>query len=97
MAASSNPRTRLALRTRRSLSSSRDANAIRTDSLSKVGWLGLRTGWLIADTAVCAEITPRRRSQFDLGPAVPSQLAALAIMQEFDALAATRREQVAAR
>ncbi|MBN4047449.1 PLP-dependent aminotransferase family protein [Acidimicrobiaceae bacterium AH-315-P05] len=67
----------------RQLSTALGHRAVRVGSLSKSLWTGLRTGWIIAPVGVCTEITLRRWQQFDLGPAVASQLVAL---QAFDGI-----------
>ncbi|MFT7475498.1 MAG: DNA-binding transcriptional MocR family regulator [Verrucomicrobiales bacterium] len=58
--------------------------SIRTGSLSKSLWTGLRTGWIITDAATGAAIARRRWQQFDLGPSVPSQLFAASALVDLD-------------
>jgi len=58
--------------------------AIRTGSLSKTLWTGLRTGWIIAPADNCIAIARRRWQQFDLGPSVASQLFALQALDSIE-------------
>lgn len=65
--------------------------AVRTGSLSKALWTGLRTGWIIAAPHQRQTLERRRWQQFDLGPAVPSQLFALGAMHDLDTTLQRRR------
>ena len=71
--------------------------AIRTGSLSKALWTGLRTGWVIAPPEHRQALERRRWQQFDLGPAVPSQLFALAALDHLDTALAARRASLQTR
>lgn len=68
----------------------RRATVVTINSLSKVGWGGLRIGWLRA-TAPLIERTMHLKLGSDLGASVPSQMLALALFPELDALAERRR------
>ncbi len=68
----------------------RIAPVVTVESLSKVAWAALRIGWLRA-SGVVAERLARVRVANDLGPSVPSQLLALQLLPDLDAVAARRR------
>lgn len=68
----------------------RVAPVVTVESLSKVAWAALRIGWLRA-TGVVGERISRVRVANDLGPSVPSQLFALQLLPQLDAMAARRR------
>ena len=74
----------------------RRAPVISVESVSKVGWGGLRVGWLRAG-AELVERTALQRGAFDFGTSVPSQLLALHLLADYDALIARRREVLASR
>ena len=80
--------------TGRTLASQLGHDAIRVGSLSKTLWTGLRTGWIIAPPELCTSIGRQRWQQFDLGPAIPSQLFALQAFDHFDEVVDTRRSQL---
>lgn len=65
--------------------------AIRTGSLSKSLWTGLRTGWIITPAGHGRTLERRRWQQFDLGPSIPSQLFALAALDAIDHALEVRR------
>jgi DNA-binding transcriptional MocR family regulator len=71
----------------------RTARVITTGSLSKLCWSGIRLGWLRADTALI-EQTSYRHLGFDLGASVPSQVLALQLLPNLEAIAATRRTRL---
>lgn len=71
----------------------RVAPVITVESLSKVAWAGLRIGWLRASGRVAERIS-RVRVANDLGPSVPSQLLALQLLPELEAMAAGRRRSL---
>jgi hypothetical protein len=73
----------------------RVAPVVTVESLSKVAWAGLRIGWLRAG-GVVGERIARVRVANDLGASVPSQLLALQILPELDAIAGHRRSTLAA-
>jgi len=68
----------------RALSVALGDEAIRVGSLSKALWTGLRTGWIIAPAETVTAVTRRRWQQFDLGPAIASQLMALQVFDTLD-------------
>lgn len=68
----------------------RRATVVTIDSLSKVGWGGLRIGWL-RSTPPIVERTMHLKLGTDLGASVPSQMMALALLPELDTLAERRR------
>ncbi len=68
----------------------RRATVVTINSLSKVGWGGLRVGWL-RSTAPMIERTMHLKLGTDLGASVPSQMMALALFPELDGLAQRRR------
>jgi DNA-binding transcriptional MocR family regulator len=68
----------------------RRAVVVTVNSLSKIGWSGLRIGWLRAPAAL-VERTMHLKLGTDLGAAVPSQALALALFPELEALGARRR------
>lgn len=82
--------------TGRDLSRRLGERAVRVGTLSKTLWTGLRVGWLIADEAVCRDVVRRRWSQFDLGPSVPGQLFARAVMDDLDGAVDRRRAHLRA-
>jgi DNA-binding transcriptional MocR family regulator len=78
----------------RELARALGSRAIRTGSLSKSLWTGLRTGWIIADRPTCLTIGRRRWQQFDLGPSVAAQLFASQALDGLDNCLAVRRPQL---
>jgi DNA-binding transcriptional MocR family regulator len=78
----------------RQLSMALGERAIRTGSLSKSLWTGLRTGWIIADEPLCLTLGRRRWQQFDLGPSVAAQLFSAKAMDGFDDCLTERRAQL---
>jgi DNA-binding transcriptional MocR family regulator len=69
------------------------ARTIAVESLSKSVWGGLRIGWIRAPGAL-REALLHQRARTDLGTSVPAQLLALALMERFDALLATRNAEL---
>lgn len=65
-------------------------------SVSKLGWGGLRIGWLRAPTAMVDRLL-RARLTDDLGSSVPSQVIAAGVLSKFDDVVAVRRPTLAAR
>ena len=68
----------------------RRATVITTGSFSKVGWAGLRIGWLRAPAPI-VERTMHLKLARDLGASAPSQLMAAALVPSLDDLAASRQ------
>ncbi|HUR73323.1 MAG TPA: PLP-dependent aminotransferase family protein [Sporichthya sp.] len=68
----------------------RRAVVVTTGSFSKVGWAGLRIGWLRAP-APFVERTMHIKLARDLGASAPSQLMAAALVPSLDGLAAQRQ------
>jgi DNA-binding transcriptional MocR family regulator len=63
-------------------------------SLSKVTWGGLRVGWLRAPRPVILRLA-RVKSALNLGVGAMDQLAALTLLDDYEALRTRRREQAA--
>jgi DNA-binding transcriptional MocR family regulator len=72
----------------------RHAVVASVGSFSKVGWGGLRIGWMRAP-APLIERTMHLRLANDLGPSVPSQLIVLRLLPHLDELAEQRRQALA--
>ena len=66
------------------------------DSVNKVAWPGLRLGWIRADPAAISQLRSLRAT-VDLYSPIHSQLAALALLDRYDELAAERVLQLRAR
>jgi DNA-binding transcriptional MocR family regulator len=66
------------------------APVVTVESTSKVAWGGLRVGWLRAETAV-VERTVVERERTDFGTAVPAQILALRLLDNYDDLIRERR------
>ena len=66
---------------------------ISVESTSKVGWGGLRVGWLRADAAT-VDRTVLERGRTDFGTSVPSQVLAQQLLGRYDELIGARREQL---
>ncbi|WP_028648775.1 PLP-dependent aminotransferase family protein [Nocardiopsis sp. CNT312] len=71
----------------------REAEVITVDSLSKVGWAGIRLGWLRAPTEIAMRLS-RRKVLADLGSPLLDQAVAVRLLRGYDALAARRSEQL---
>jgi DNA-binding transcriptional MocR family regulator len=67
-----------------------DASILTIDSLSKLGWGGLRVGWIRAPEATIAQLG-RLKAVVDLGGSLPAQLMATRLLGAFDELQAARR------
>lgn len=70
------------------------APVVSVESMSKVGWGGLRLGWLRGDAAV-VEQTVLGRERTDFGTSVPSQLVGLHLLGDYDRLVDERRAALA--
>ncbi len=68
----------------------RRATVVTTGSFSKVGWAGLRIGWLRAP-APLVDRTMHLKLARDLGASAPSQLMAAALLPNLEELAASRQ------
>ncbi|MCB0977176.1 MAG: PLP-dependent aminotransferase family protein [Acidimicrobiales bacterium] len=68
----------------------RRSTVVTLESMGKVGWAGLRIGWLIAPPAIVTR-TVSLRAVTDLGTAVPAQIIAARLLPTLDELAAERR------
>lgn len=66
---------------------------IVVDSISKTGWPGLRIGWLRADAQMVAQLRSLR-ALTDLYTPIHSQLTAISVLDEFDAVVADRVDQL---
>lgn len=71
-------------------------NVISIASMSKMFWAGLRVGWVRAEPDVLARVA-RAKVVADLGSSLPAQLIAARMLQHGAEIAATRRQQLAAR
>ncbi|MFI6574977.1 PLP-dependent aminotransferase family protein [Nocardiopsis sp. NPDC050513] len=71
----------------------RGAEIITVDSLSKVGWAGLRLGWLRAPTEIAMRLS-RRKVLADLGSPLLEQAVAVRLLPHYDRLAAERSAQL---
>jgi DNA-binding transcriptional MocR family regulator len=69
----------------------RRATVVTTGSFSKVGWAGLRIGWLRAPAPI-VDRTMHLKLARDLAASAPSQLMAAALVPSLDDLAAHRQE-----
>jgi DNA-binding transcriptional MocR family regulator len=67
---------------------------VSVESTSKVGWGGLRVGWLRAEQDLI-DRTIADRERTDFGTSVPSQLVARRLLQGYDDLIAPRRASLA--
>ena len=74
----------------------RSGAVVTLGSLSKVIWAGLRVGWIRADTRLIEELVQRRMVD-DLAGSVPSQQAAIRLVEHLDEHAEARAELLAAR
>lgn len=74
----------------------RSGAVITLGSLSKVVWAGLRVGWIRADARLVDELVQRRMVD-DLAGSVPSQQAAIRLVEHLDEHAAARAEVLAGR
>lgn len=68
-----------------------NAPVLNVGSLSKVFWAGLRVGWLRMPASLCAQLT-QHKTLADFGTSLPSQVVALSLLQELDAIKDERRE-----
>jgi DNA-binding transcriptional MocR family regulator len=64
---------------------------ITVESTSKVGWGGLRVGWVRGPQAVI-EATITERSRTDYGTSVPSQLLVIKLLADYDSVVRQRRK-----
>ncbi len=64
---------------------------ISVESTSKVGWGGLRVGWVRGPQAVI-EATITERSRTDYGTSVPSQLLVIKLLADYDSVVRQRRK-----
>ena len=65
-------------------------------SISKLGWGGLRIGWLRAPTGMIDRLLQARLTD-DLGSSVPSQVIATGVLGQYDDVVAVRQPTLAAR
>ncbi|MEZ5375500.1 MAG: PLP-dependent aminotransferase family protein [Acidimicrobiales bacterium] len=63
------------------------------DSINKVAWPGLRIGWVRADAQAIHQLRARKAAM-DLFAPLPSQLMALAVLENFDRIRADRVAQL---
>ncbi len=67
------------------------ATVLAIGSISKLGWGGLRIGWLRAPTSILDRLVRARLSD-DLGSSIPSQVIAAGVLANFDSVAKVRQE-----
>jgi DNA-binding transcriptional MocR family regulator len=67
-----------------------EAPIVTIDSFSKIGWGGLRVGWIRAPESQIARFW-RLKAVLDLGGSMPSQVIATRVLSHFDELRAERR------
>ena len=72
------------------------ASVVVVGSVSKLGWGGLRIGWLRAEVSEVEQMLRSRRAD-DLGSSVPSQVISAAVLAEFEVLAESRQRTLARR
>lgn len=72
------------------------ASVLVIGSISKLGWGGLRIGWLRAPQALIERLL-RARLTDDLGSSVPSQVIAAGVLTKFDDVVASRQPTLLAR
>lgn len=77
-------------------SRTRTASVLVIGSISKLGWGGLRIGWLRGPHALVEQLL-RARLTDDLGSSVPSQVIAAGVLTKFDDVVAVRRPTLADR
>lgn len=68
----------------------RSAPVLAIGSISKLGWGGLRIGWLRAATSSLERLVRARLSD-DLGSSIPSQVIAAGVLANFDQVAQVRQ------
>ena len=66
------------------------ADVLVIGSISKLGWGGLRIGWLRAPAAVAERLMLARLTD-DLGSSIPSQVIAAGVLTKFDDVVASRQ------
>ncbi len=66
------------------------AEVLVIGSISKLGWGGLRIGWLRAPTSISEQLV-RARLTADLGSSVPSQVIAAGVLTKFDDVVSVRQ------
>jgi DNA-binding transcriptional MocR family regulator len=71
-----------------------EASILTVDSLSKLGWGGLRVGWIRAPESIIARFG-RLKAVVDLGGSLPSQLIATRVLEHYDSLRRDRRKLLA--
>ncbi len=72
------------------------AQVLVIGSISKLGWGGLRIGWLRAPGAL-ADRLMRARLNEDLGSSIPSQVIAAGVLKKFDDVVASRQPTLESR
>ena len=72
------------------------AEVLVIGSISKLGWGGLRIGWLRAPTSMLDRLI-RTRLTDDLGSSIPSQVIAAGVLTKFDDVTAVRQPTLGAR
>lgn len=74
----------------------RSASVLVIGSISKLGWGGLRIGWLRAPHSLIERLL-RARLTDDLGSSVPSQVIAAGVLTKFDDVVASRQPTLLSR
>jgi DNA-binding transcriptional MocR family regulator len=70
-----------------------DSNVLVIDSISKTAWAGMRIGWVRADQQAIHALRSLK-ALTDITPAIPSQLLAMAVLDELDDIIAERVDQL---
>ncbi len=73
-----------------------EARTVVVGSVSKLGWGGLRIGWLRADASLVDRLV-RSRLTDDLGSSIPSQVISVAVLNQFDVIAESRQRSLGRR
>jgi DNA-binding transcriptional MocR family regulator len=74
----------------------RAAEVISVGSLSKIGWSGLRIGWLVAGPERVRDLVRLRSTRWDFGPSVPAQLIGLQVLDRLDEIRGHRCPRLSA-
>ncbi len=73
-----------------------EAATVVVGSVSKLGWGGLRIGWLRADSGLVDRLV-RSRLTDDLGSSIPSQVISVAVLNQFAVIAESRQRSLGRR
>ncbi len=73
-----------------------DDGVVVVGSVSKLGWGGLRIGWLRAESGLVDRLV-RSRLTDDLGSSIPSQVISAAVLAQFDVIVESRQRSLGRR